>query len=319
MVIQPLKQVFTGSRSQSPPHWSWLGLLLLVGCGTSGPAASPATTGSEPVAAASNGANGAVRQKFEVEFLSWNLESDGSDPAVIGGQLADMKRYDIYALSEVLPTASEILETSLGANYVSVISKSGFSDRLAIFYDNDKFEEISHFEIREINFQNRYRAPLVVHLKHRATDVEFLVMNNHLARGKAPVRQEQATQLVQWARTQLKPVVALGDYNFDYVFETKKGNVAFSNMLKDNVWQWVKPEEWIDTNWYDDPKNPDGEDDYPGSMLDFAFVSGPAKVWEKRCRVITREGDFPDNERTSDHRPFELIIADAGENETPTN
>ena len=44
------------------------------------------------------------------------------------------------------------------------------------------------------------------------------------------------------------PVVALGDYNFDYVFETEKGNTAFSNMLKDNVWQWIKPEEWIDTN-----------------------------------------------------------------------
>ena len=305
MVTQPNKSVFA-----DPLRWSWIAMLMLMGCDTSGPEALPVAMKSEPVAAANKAE---TKQTFAVEFLSWNLESEGSDPTVIGQDLADMKRYDIYAFSEVLPEASEILKASLGTNYNFVISDSGRNDRLAILYDQTKFEEIKHFEISEINFQNRYRAPLVVHLKHEATEIEFLVMNNHLARGKAPVRQEQATQLVQWARTQLMPVVALGDYNFDYVFETKKGNTAFSNMLKDNVWQWVKPEEWIDTNWYDNPKEPDGKDDYPGSMLDFAFVSGPAKVWQKQCRVIVRDRDFPDNESTSDHRAFELVITAAVE------
>jgi len=299
-----------------PLRWSWTGVLVVImGCGTSSPEAPPATTESKSLGATNTVV---VRPKFDVEFLSWNLESEGSDPAVIGGQLADMKPYDIYAFSEVLPAGVKILQESLGKNYVSVISESGFSDRLGIFYDQTKFEEVKHFEIREINLQHRYRAPLVVHLKHKATKIEFLVMNNHLARGKADIRQEQASLLVQWARTQLMPVVALGDYNFDYVFETKKGNTAFSNMLEDNVWQWVKPEQWTDTNWYDDPKNPDGKDDYPGSMLDFAFVSGPAKGWEKHCRVIVRNGDFPDDESTSDHRPFELTLTDVvGEKSQP--
>jgi len=295
-------------------RWSWLSLMVLMGCGTSGLDEHPATKESKPTAVENMTV---AKQNFEVEFLSWNLESEGSDLDVIGQELADMKRYDIYAFSEVLPAAGETLEAFLGPNYISVISQSGYNDRLAILYDRTKFEEIEHFEIQEINFQRRYRAPLVVHLKHKAAGIEFLVMNNHLARGKATVRQEQATQLVQWARTQLMPVVALGDYNFDYVFETQKGNPAFSNMLKDNVWQWVKPEEWIDTNWYDNPKDPDGKDDYPGSMLDFAFASGPAKVWKKRCRVIVRDGDFPDDERTSDHRPFELIIAGTAEDKSP--
>jgi endonuclease/exonuclease/phosphatase family metal-dependent hydrolase len=305
MVVQTTALVFADAlRRTSLP--CWLGLVMLMGCGTSVPKVPRASTGSETPQATNEER---LEKTFEVEFLSWNIESDGSDPAVIGGQLAGMKRYDIYAFSEVLPAASATLESALGAKYTSVISKSGFSDRLAIFYDQSKFEEIKRFEISEINFRHRYRAPLVVHLKHRASEVEFLVMNNHLARGKAPVRQEQATKLVEWARTQLLPVVALGDYNFDYVFETKTGNRAFSNMLHDNVWQWVRPEEWIDTNWYDDPREPDGDDDYPGSMLDFAFVSGPAKAWKKRCRVIVRDGDFPDDESTSDHRPFELFVA----------
>jgi endonuclease/exonuclease/phosphatase family metal-dependent hydrolase len=311
MVIKKPKPLICFSAIWSSLFFTWIGLGVLVGCGTT---SLEAPTNAEENSVEVTAKSVVAEENFNVEFLSWNLESEGSDPTVIGAQLAEMKRYDIYAFSEVLPAGAETFESSLGKKYVSVISESGFNDRLAIFYDRTKFEEVKRFEIQEINYQYRYRAPLVVHLKHTATSVEFLVMNNHLARGKAPVRQEQATQLVQWARTQLMPVVALGDYNFDYVFETNKGNPAFSNMLKDNVWQWVKPEEWIDTNWYDDPRNPDGKDDYPGSMLDFAFVSGPAKAWKKRCRVIVREGDFPDDELTSDHRPFELILAATSEN-----
>jgi len=167
---------------------------------------------------------------------------------------------------------------------------------------------VRHFEIKEINILNRYRAPLVAHLKDRANGTEFLVMVNHLARGKAEIRQKQATMLVDWARDQTLPVFALGDYNFDFVFKTRKGNPAFSNMLKDNIWRWVEPVELIDTNWYDNPRNPDGIDDYPGSILDFAFVAASAKNWKSTCRVLVREGDFPDDKTTSDHRPFEMTI-----------
>jgi hypothetical protein len=71
----------------------------------------------------------------------------------------------------------------------------------------------------------------------------------------------------------------------------------------------VEPSELIDTNWYDNPREPDGDDDYPGSILDFAFVAGPAKDWKSVCNVIVREDDFPDDEKTSDHRPYELIIS----------
>lgn len=68
----------------------------------------------------------------------------------------------------------------------------------------------------------------------------------------------------------------------------------------------MKPGEWIDTNWAD--RNGDGVDDYPGSMLDFAFVANGATEWKTTCRVIQRDGDFPDDETTSDHRPVELVV-----------
>ena len=136
-----------------------------------------------------------------------------------------------------------------------------------------------------------------------------MVMNNHLARGREHVRTMQAKQLVEWARDQNVPIVALGDYNFDYVFKTRRGNDGFDAMLRDNIWKWVEPEELIDTSWFDNPENPDGRDDYEGSMLDFAFVAGAATEWKSECRVIVRPGDFPDDDKTSDHRPYELKVS----------
>lgn len=247
----------------------------------------------------------------QYNLLSWNVESDGATSEVICKQLAELNKddhYDILTLSEVLPADLKKFRYALGKHYKYVYSKSGYSDRLEILYNENIFELVRHFEIKEINILNRYRAPTVAHLKDRATGTEFLVMVNHLARGKAEIRQKQATMLVDWARDQTLPVFALGDYNFDYVFKTRKGNPAFSNMLKDNIWRWVEPVELIDTNWYDNPRNPDGVDDYPGSILDFAFVAGSAKDWKSTCRVLVRKGDFPDDKTTSDHRPFELTI-----------
>ena len=244
---------------------------------------------------------------WRLGFLSWNVESDGANADVICNQLSELNqsdRYDVIGLTEVKPPDWKKFRSALGEHYRYEFSRSGFSDRMQILFNTNVFEEVRHFDLKKINLLNRYRAPLVVQLRHLKTGREFLVMLNHLARGKAGIRQQQAELLVQWARDQTLPVIAIGDYNFDYVFETKKGNPAFKKMLKDNVWEWVQPDQMIDTNWYDELG--DGEDDYPGSMLDFAFVANAAKTWKKTCRVIVRDGDFPDDESTSDHRPFEL-------------
>ena len=256
----------------------------------------------------------AEKQDGQLLMLSWNVESDGAEAETVCKELTELNsgdRYDVVALTEVLPEDLKKFRLALGKHYKYAYSRSGRNDRLQILYNEDKFEEVRFFEIKEVNVSGRYRAPLVVHLKERKTDarpdeIEFLVMVNHLARGKAHIRQEQATKLVEWAREQTLPVFGLGDYNFDYVFATDKGNPAFVNFMQDNIWRWVKPTELVDTNWYDNPEEPDGKDDYPGSMLDFAFVAGPAKDWKSSCQIIVRENDFPDDEKTSDHRPFEV-------------
>ena len=243
-------------------------------------------------------------------LLSWNVESEGSDPKVIAKQLSEMNRYDVYGLSEVLPEAIELFTNAVGSDYRTIASRSGsqrsFTNHLQ---RQNNLSCLQRLELSDINFENRYRSPLVARLQDRKSGQQILVVNNHLARGKAEVRTKQAGQLVEWARDQNTPIVAIGDYNFDYKFKTRQGNEGFVAMMRDNVWQWVEPIELIDTNWYDNPKNPDGIADYPDSMLDFAFVAGAATEWKSECRIIVRPGDFPDDETTSDHRPFELRIS----------
>lgn len=245
-----------------------------------------------------------------INILAWNVESDGNDPKSIAEQIKGMKGYHLFAFSEVRGKPSqEIYEEALKhhwENCETILSRTGRQDRLMYGFDADVFEVIEVEELNDLNIDGKYRAPHVLTIKHKPTDQVFKIVNNHLARGNARNRQKQADGLREWAREQTLPVVGVGDYNFDYVFATKKGNQGFVNFMRDGIWEWVEPEELIDSNYYDG----DGDkiDDYPGSILDFMFVAGPAKDWETSCKVIQWEGDFPDNANTSDHRPLELSI-----------
>ena len=75
-------------------------------------------------------------------------------------------------------------------------------------------------------------------------------------------------------------------------------------MTRGDAWEWVVPNPLVDTQWSDNF----GKDRFPNSMLDFAFVAGEAKTWNPQCSVIVRPGDFPDDSKTSDHRPVELRL-----------
>ncbi len=243
---------------------------------------------------------------FTARALAWNVESEGADGGVIASELQAFSGYDLFAFTEVLAEDTDRFEAACGDNFDSVVSRSGNNDRMQIVYNTKRFELVGSTELDDINFKYRYRSPMVVMLKEIESEKPFIVMVNHLARGKEEVRQTQAQELVNWAREQSLPVLALGDYNFDYIFSEERGNEAFSIFTRDGIFKWIKPVELIDTNWYD--PEPDGIDNYPGSMLDFAFVAQSAMEWECECRVIVREGDFPDDEMTSDHRPFEVTF-----------
>ncbi len=248
----------------------------------------------------------------DLRLVTWNIESGGNKPSVIADQLSKLGPYDIVGLTEVDPANSRRYKQAMGDTYRSVLSSTGNKDRLMLLYDESKIQLIENYELVAHNGKRmntvdfRYRSPLVGRYQHRQSGTEFLVVVVHLARGKEKIRQMQAEGMRTWAASQTVPVIAIGDFNFDYVFETEKGNKGFDVFLAGDTWKWVRPEKLVDTNWYD--PEPDGVDNYPGSCLDFTFVAGAAKKWAAQSRVIERPGDFPDDDTTSDHRPVELLI-----------
>jgi endonuclease/exonuclease/phosphatase family metal-dependent hydrolase len=258
--------------------------------------------------------------------LGWNVESgtpsesdpaEGIDPAEIAEQLEIFGAYDIIGLTEVSQDNVSLFATAAGAE--PILSDTGGGDRMVILYDIETLELLEVVNLHEfggINFnpldsQGRFRvrSPLIAHFRIKSTGVEFLYALNHLARGDNDLREDQARGLCAWAAAQTLPVVAMGDYNFDFEIDDGRGNLSFDLFLDCDEWDWIEPVELVDTNWSD--ANPLADvrlDSFPNSILDFAFLSGPAIEWSASSRIIVRDNDFPDTGQTSDHRPVELIV-----------
>jgi len=281
----------------------------------------------------------AAAQAEEFRLLAWNVESNRpgqpqvSDADVVAGQLtgllrADGTRAQIVALSEVEPKTVEryrrAVAEGLGGDVDFVTSASGGyadSDTLMLVVDARRFRIDEVFELHRYagiraNFtvdeesssefgSVRARSPLIARVHDLATGRSFWLITVHLARGEKELRVDQARALRRWAAERDEPVVAAGDFNFDYEFATGRGNPAFDAMLEDSTWEWLKPDPLVDSNWSEDrKKGGPGIDSYPDSILDFVFVANAAKTWRGTSDVIVRTGDFPDDDRTSDHRPI---------------
>jgi len=283
--------------------------------------AKTATPPSDPSGFPDGSASAPSGLQPELRILHWNVESGGNHPPTIANQLESLVNqgdYSIVALSEV-HSVEVYLDRfeSMGQNGVwqAVIGESGQdngreSDRLMILFDSSRLKLIVSQELsRHGDFhlnRGRHRSPLIAQFKDRRTNHQFILLHNHLARGNGEFRVEQAKGLREFARDTSIAGIAVGDYNFDYDFDLKKGNQGFVEMLRDNVWKWIEPDALIDTNWYD--PDGDGIDNYPGSMLDFTFVAGQAKQWQVTSKVLVRQGDFPDDNATSDHRPVQVVV-----------
>ncbi len=275
----------------------------------------------------------------EFRVLAWNVESNRpgqpqvSDADVIAGQLVDLlrasaTRSQVIALSEVEPktvwTYRRAVADGLGGEVDFVTSASGGyadADSLMLVVDARRFriDEVielhrykgirANFTVEDENSSEhgsvRGRSPLIARLHDLADGSDFWVIVNHLARGEDDLRTDQARALRCWAADRSEPVIAAGDFNFDYDFKTAKGNPAFDAMMEDDTWDWVKPDPLVDSNWSEDRRRTGrGVDSYPDSILDFVFVANAAKRWQGESDVIVRSGDFPDDDRTSDHRPL---------------
>lgn len=259
---------------------------------------------------------GEANAQTKLRILGWNVESGGNDPDVIAGQLVSLGHYHIVALTEVKRENFNRFRAAVArggtSDYRYIASRTGGDDSMLMIYDRQRLnlndvQELFNVEGNWMNDKNwRHRSPLIAKFYDRKERQLFFVMVNHLARGDASLRRTQARGLRKWAAKQTLPVIGIGDMNFDYEIGTEKGNRSYDAFFEGGTFQWVKPTELIDTNWAD--RNEDGVDDYPNSILDFAYVANDAKNWGGTSKIITRTGDFPDTDRTSDHRPIELEL-----------
>ncbi len=248
-------------------------------------------------------------QAESIRVVGFNVESGGAAPGTLAEQIRTLGSVDIWGFSEVknFGWAMQFKAASIDATgrpYRFVFGTTGGGDRLVMLYNQDKLEELGSEELHDINPEGRVRAPLVVHFRVKGTDQELKAVVNHLYRKRSDLRRQQARQLREWAETQTVPVIALGDYNFDWESDQEHGQ-GFDAMTLNNVFAWVRPVNLFDngnllpTQCHNDFR----------SVLDFVFAAGEAKTWQGTSQILFPEADYcPDDNLTSDHRPVEAIF-----------
>ena len=241
-------------------------------------------------------------QDFEV--VSWNIQSDGSKKDTIAKQLTDKditgetwgSDVELWGFSEVknVSTAFAIKHALGKDHYWFILGETGGADKLMAIFNTEKFELLDYFELHSVNFTGTYRAPLVLHLRHKQSGKDFYFMVNHLARTNANVRRAQVKKLVSWIAEQTIPIIAVGDYNFDYRIDGGYGNQSYKMFMKKGVMQWKHPENMLMTQCAKKYN----------SILDFIFTRDIAGIRHKKSKIISWQGDCPDDQNTSDHRPI---------------
>jgi len=241
-----------------------------------------------------------------ITVVGYNSESGDADPAVVSQRIKDIDACDIWGMCEVQDDSwaaqfEAAAEAGENANFDRVLGTTGGSDRLLIIYDADRFTRVgTQIELSDINLGGNVRAPLVVHLKENSSSKEFLFMVNHLYRSKSDLRHQQASMLNQWATSQTLPVIAVGDYNFDW--EVVGGDTdhdqGYDNMTASGTFTWVRPPDLVKTQLS------------PGfnSVLDFVFASRDAQLWAQEAKILVAPGDEPDDSKKSDHRPVRALF-----------
>ncbi len=231
----------------------------------------------------------------------FNVESGAANPRVIAEQIGPLRDIDLWGFSEV-KDAGEGRLLAAGASdgesgtFESILGSTGGQDRLLIVYNNDRLDLVQSGEISELNIGGNVRAPLWAQFRLKPSGPEFIFMVNHLYRGNTAGRHAQAQGLNDWARARTVPVIATGDYNFDWHFQTGDTNHdrGFDLMTAGGAFQWVRPPApLIPTNCSSHK-----------SVLDFVFVAGAARDWQGKAEILFPESSYcPDTASTSDHRP----------------
>ncbi|MFN3331908.1 MAG: endonuclease/exonuclease/phosphatase family protein [Caldilinea sp.] len=243
-----------------------------------------------------------------IHVVTWNIGLDKADLHVIARRIASFSGVDLWGLQEVNsrsapPVLAAAAAEGEGATFTAVQGNAGDGLHLVVIYNADRYTLLDWWELPSINTTGNVRPSLVLHLREKRSDLEFLFMVNHLYRSREGERHKQARLLNEWAAVQSLPVIAVGDYNFDWDVANgvRQHDAGYDLMTANGRWQWVKPDSLTTTQCSGWPCR-------YNSVLDFVFTAGPAQKWRAESTIVVEPGDFPADNITSDHRPVQATF-----------
>lgn len=252
-------------------------------------------------------------EEIKLKVVGWNVESGDASQNHIAQRIKDQSSVDLWGLSEVendsdAKAFEAAAEDGENADFKRIVGTTGGSDRLVILYNSNRLDLVQVEELHDMNIGGHVRAPLVATFKGKTTGKQVIFVVNHLYRGSASGRHTQSKKLNAWAKTKTLPIIAVGDYNYDFHYQT--GDVDHDQGLDlltaEGVFSWVRPTTLV-------PTNASGHE----SVLDFVFVSGDAAGWQFESKIIVAPGDFPDNAQRSDHRMVDAVFTLNTDNPQP--
>ncbi len=240
--------------------------------------------------------------------IGWNLESGGSSSTKIAERVRKFQGVDLWGLSEVAGDATlrdfEIAaEDGEGADFRRILSATGCGDRLGIVFNAARLQFINLQELHRITYNAEEapparceRSPLVAEFRDTRSNRRFVFVVNHLARGDRTLRHAQGQRLNEWVQTQTLPVIAVGDYNFDWAVTNGDRNhdAGFDKMVAGGHWAWVRPKTLVRSQC-----NPNFN-----SILSFVFVSVTARPFALTSEILQEANDCGNSAVNSDHRPL---------------
>ncbi len=251
-----------------------------------------------------------VVENGQLAVVGFNVESRDAEMQTVSDLVATVRGEAIWGFSEVAnQTWAERWAAAAGvgesASYQWLLGTTGRDIRLAFAYHPGIVELLDSFELHEINVGGNVRAPLVGRFRHRASGMEFLFMVNHLYRSREERRHQQARLLNEWGAAQALPVIAAGDYNFDWDVKDgdKDHDLGYDLLTANDVFVWVRPDDLIKTQC----------SERYNSVLDFVFIAGTAKIWPADSEILASQKDYcPDDALKSDHRPVMAVFETTG-------
>lgn len=247
-------------------------------------------------------------QAKDFRLIGFNIErgyKSDAELATVKTIIAGLGYAHVWAFSEVTKGDETQLAVAVGPSFRAILSDQG-DDYLSIVYDAAHFDLVATGHVKVTGRSGFQREPLWAKLRSKDSGTELYVLSNHLTRGDGddPRRTQEAKDLNAWA-IEHQPAIALGDFNLDFDVNYDRNDIAnsrrqrsnaFNELVRNDVWAWVRPDKLIPTQC--DPNY--------DSVLDFAFVAGAARNWDRESSI--ENIGCNDNDQNPDHLPIILTI-----------